>query len=298
MRVKIFPGIINNNPITNRFINLFRENDIQYDCTSGDIPVLMYDEKQAFLIQREFNDYYSLYFLKIIFRKDSLVEFLSQNGFNKLEHKFIRSIDEIDQTNFMIKNARSLGNLLYKPFGKKISKKLSVINRNSVPFDFERYESVDDLLVLASKETINNVISEVGYIIHPCPMGDITQLTISGSINSSSEILFAPDALEKKRTQNLNRVTTIYSCNNYLHERNLISSLIKKMNVKNAFFQLSFLEIDNLLYPINWDIKLRGLRGIFKPYFSSLVLHSLNFETELAEEHENEITEHIDYVGS
>lgn len=209
-------------------------NDYFYFCDNND--------SRSLAISLLTNRWYNIDTAKKLLQKHIMPEYLGNYEFNVLRTKKIESIDDISFDNFFIKPIIGTGSSTNK---FKINPHLS----------YKKYSNVQELLKNIDENSLNSILSKDNYCIQESDFPDGYNIyAIGGVTNGNAESYFY--RVGKSFWLNQKRQNTIRKFDFCSQEKKLLEKFLKQNNIKNSTFLVQFIEIDNLLYPIDWNFRL------------------------------------------
>jgi hypothetical protein len=186
-------------------------------------------------------------------QKHLLPSYLGQYGFNILPTKIVKSIDDIDIENFMLKHiigagAKDINFVADDLFYKKIRNKKELLDKNSI----------DDINAILAKGVVCQKYID-SYVDSP---EKNVQVAILGFVNKHSEILFGRNTKivfnKSSRTADTDLGTLpTREYNLYPDIQDKLIPLIREKNIKNAVFNLQLMGKENSTewYPTDFNFR-------------------------------------------
>jgi hypothetical protein len=229
---------------------------------SGDTALIMCGDDNAILASQETN-YYPFSMVMQLLRKDLMSSSLGSYGFNALELRKLKSINDLlGMTNFII-----------KPI---VGSNRTNIVPGAIPIDFEyqKFANLDALVAGRNIDTLNEQLADGLHIAQQAQMSnDYKMITISGTVNGAGEVYFRRNGkLYFENDQCMHQVRDFRGLeaeHGYL--RTMLSS------VRNAAFTLQSIVIDGQMYPMDWNF-----RPAYRTVMHELHVHPEEFNVALA----------------
>ena len=211
-----------------------------YSQEAGDMALILHGDDNALLAARE-TTHYPYDMVGALLRKDTLPDFMSMRGFNALETKRVRSVDDV----------AGFANFIVKPIVGATGKGFAWMGE-APDFMMQRFAGVDDLLAGRDKAAVDAALAEGHYCIQQAVMGgDFDQVTISGTVNGKGEVYFRRNAMWVWRGGNMSMQHRERA--SWQAEQTLLAAMLAP--VRNAAFGVQFVVMDGALFPIDWNFR-------------------------------------------
>lgn len=228
--------------LQNMYKRILDEIGRAYSYTSGNYALIMREDIAAVRAAHIVPNFYPGAVADTLYDKALLPDYLGQFGFNMLNTRQVMSVADIaGMTNFILKPQRGAFG-----FGSNF--------RNKQNLSYRKYTDVAALLADVPQKQADSQLA-LGFVAQEADMQNVTdEMGLHGTVNSTGDIYWCRTSVGQWSEGQ--QLFNTRSWGGFANERALLQAFVKSVGIRNASFNLHFLNKGGILYPVDWNLRL------------------------------------------